>query len=351
LIEALLSEFYRNHIGVIHYLILTNPESRLKDLIRTLLRSYRFQEEYRAVIPNTAIGRNIGVIPHPGTRITNRLIAEGKEKLLSGLGKTIKGFEEYWLYTEGSNAVHSPHIPAGVYKAIEDNDSLFSFVPEELTSHRSLLWDYLVVILEEIDKALDGVETAEEWEDYKGLLDEDLSRDFQYLWADIRNVVKHLKDDTTALNVYRSHKNVFRKLQDLQERFGAAGKNALSSGAAGPSMPALSEGAYGRLWQKNANEARILEDIGESDIRILDALAAVILNEVTADEAFEYLTSPEKGLGRDAELVRTWLRQIGRPRSMAKAEPEPPEVLFELLLKEMPKDIPIGEGVKRIRLW
>ncbi|MDP2921418.1 MAG: cobalamin-dependent protein [Candidatus Omnitrophota bacterium] len=96
LIEDVMAELGKRYIPNEHYLILTNADTSLEDLIRTLLKAATFELIY----PYTFFHINYAVIPHAGTSVINKLIEDQRESLLNGTTSMyrytkIPDFKEY----------------------------------------------------------------------------------------------------------------------------------------------------------------------------------------------------------------------------------------------------------------
>ncbi|MFH1790959.1 MAG: cobalamin-dependent protein, partial [Candidatus Omnitrophota bacterium] len=244
LIGEVMAEFDRNRIHSLHYLIFTHPKTRLKALLRTFIRMWYLEavNEY-ATLTKACNNANFGVGPHTGTRVMNRLVEEENTGLLRGGLSRVRGFSEYDLYT-GQAHINSPYIPDSVREPLKDMFLNKRFASVSLANYSFAGITYLALAMEAINSGLDSVNTAQEWEIYRGLLDDDLARDFRMFWKK-NQTIKSMGLDTSMGRLWPNYKAVVRKLGRLRKRFESDRGGGKPAAAPSPATPGLDPGADG----------------------------------------------------------------------------------------------------------
>ena len=117
LIEEVMAELGNRRIFNEHFLILTNPDTALEDLMRTLLKASIFEIRY----PYTFFSTTSVIETHIGTSVVNKLIEDSRESLIIP-GEIIRrynripGFKEYDFYGERS-VINPGNVPPDVFGA------------------------------------------------------------------------------------------------------------------------------------------------------------------------------------------------------------------------------------------
>ena len=112
LIEDVMAGLDKRGIMNEHFLILTNADTTLEDLMRMLLKACIFEIRY----PHTFFYPNYAIRPHIGSSAVNKLIETSREALIEG-GKhrdDRPDFKEYDLYDEACYIVPE-NIPSEVF--------------------------------------------------------------------------------------------------------------------------------------------------------------------------------------------------------------------------------------------
>ncbi|MBU1913078.1 MAG: cobalamin-dependent protein [Candidatus Omnitrophica bacterium] len=147
LIEEVMAELNKRNIFNLHFLVLTNADTSLEDLMRTLLKVSIFEIKYPCTFfcANAAIGANIG------TFAVNKLVEDSRESLVAeGQIMRLPDFKEYDFYAEYC-MINPENIPSDIF------DGLGMFLEESRFSlHlRHLMLECLSVLLKDMSQKTD----------------------------------------------------------------------------------------------------------------------------------------------------------------------------------------------------
>ncbi|MBF0491058.1 MAG: cobalamin-dependent protein, partial [Candidatus Omnitrophica bacterium] len=212
-VERVQAACNQNKILTENFMILTTPQSRIKDLLMTLLDIIRLHQQYPWVSFFAPGHLAPAVMGLDGTESVNTLIANRKTNL---------GTKEYDLYGQPdyfARFIKSPHLPQNILDTLineclalnenpnDNSQGFFAKFISRIIRRCSLLWSMLFVpqsvvqedpghqrkvvvclinILKAIDKNLSGSVTSNEEEWYKDLMDEGMARGFTSMEVALR---------------------------------------------------------------------------------------------------------------------------------------------------------------------
>lgn len=202
IIEEAIAAFEKHDIYNKHNIILTNPETRLEDLVKTCLRASVLEAKYKHMLFSLV---NPAIIPHIGTPVVNKLIEDNKAHLIRGPSIGVVDYDEYDCYW-GANTIFSEYIPEDLNYAIRSYDF-------QKGSPIGLL-EYL---LGKIDEALDSVDKKRDWDYYKGLLGENVKKEIARFYK-VKNSLP-LKYESSFYSVVHNFISIERKLKELSKLF------------------------------------------------------------------------------------------------------------------------------------
>ena len=126
-IEKVLKACHETGIIADNFILLTNPQSRLGDIFKTLIRIFAIKVKNNSVLFFNIPSKNFfGFYATDGARVTNDLLREGKESLIPParnghqFATIIKRYPEYRLYSPHYSFVESEYLPRGLAQVLSD---------------------------------------------------------------------------------------------------------------------------------------------------------------------------------------------------------------------------------------
>ncbi|MCX5698930.1 MAG: hypothetical protein NTX01_04455, partial [Candidatus Omnitrophica bacterium] len=161
-----------------HYLILTNPKTRIEDLVLKLIRAYGLYVKYCKYEDKTmqfSMPLVLAITPRICSQVVNKIVKEGCENLVYNVykerkdtKKQIAGFYEYGYFPPGS-VIFSQYMPEKVYKELY-NFQYQMDLHEVSMDIDNYIDTYLEIIFEVIEDGLNSVTVEKDWQVYKELL-------------------------------------------------------------------------------------------------------------------------------------------------------------------------------------
>jgi len=189
LIEGVMAECEKCGVRNMHYLILTNADTSIKDLLLTIFRIGALSAQYEL---SAVEGFNMGIVPNITTHATNELVEKsGHLRSLAQeaplfQAEKVPGFSEYNFASDSMfRVIQSRNIPDNIYNGVWNNLLELAVAQLPRTTQLDVSGSLVIVfdILRGVQENL-GAVSEEAWPLYRDLLDGDLAKEItQFLGA------------------------------------------------------------------------------------------------------------------------------------------------------------------------